>query len=221
MTEVAPAPTRRFSNKTIIALTATGALVGAAFGYGAMRLLDHLHVSPKELGWTDFLALWLGLVFIAYALLFGFLSTSPKHLAQLLEGEQATVPASHQEVNTARLQSVVLLLAGFLLMLPIFVQHLLSRPAIGAQIFALIAVLFAVQTWANIRLWLDSDEFGRRIILEVCALTFAIGQGFFFLWAAAEHLHLVHSISAWNIYSLLMMLYLLSSSWAGVRHSRS
>jgi len=221
MSTIASTDTRRYPPKKLALLAAIGAIVGGALGYAGPSLLRQLHVSPRSLGWMDLLALWIGTVFLGYALLFGALSTNRRQLARILEGEQATVPATQQEVSTTRFQTVVLLLAGLLLMLPIFVQNLIvERPALGMEFFAAIVILFAVQTWGNLRIWSTSDEFARRIILEVCALSFALCQGLLFLWASAEHLHLVRAISAWNTFSLLMLVYLLSTSWITIRNAR-
>lgn len=221
MTAIATTDSRRYSPRKLLILAAIGAVVGAIVGYSTVTALRSVHVGPRDLGWTDAIALWIGVVFIGYSLMFAYLSTNRRQLAKMLEGEQATVMATTKEVTVVRLQTLVLALAGMLLIAPIFVQKLLLQNAsLGAEVYAGIVLLFGVQSWANARVWRSSDEFARRSIAMVAAWTFAIGQGALFLWAAAEHLHLVAPRPAWNLFSLLMLLYLVVSAFVTVRQSR-
>jgi hypothetical protein len=212
---------RRYPTRKLLLLALAGAIAGAAVGYGVTSGLRALHITRNDVGWTDILALWIGVFFLGYSLFFAYLSTNRRQLALILEGEQATVPATNDELLATRLQTVVLALAGLLLLAPIFVQKLLPRhAALGAETFAVIVLLFAVQTWANVRLWQTSDEFSRRLIAGGAAVSFAVVQGALFLWAAAEHLHLVRPMPAWNLYTLLMLLYLLASAAFTLRQNR-
>jgi hypothetical protein len=52
------------------------------------------------------------------------------------------------------------------------------------------------------------------------ALTFAIGQGGLFLWAAAEHMSLVKPVSAWDLLVNMMLLYLFVGAAVSVRTMR-
>jgi hypothetical protein len=195
-----------------------GAIAGAAVGYLGVELLMHLHISPRQVGWSDAIALWISIVFIALGLVVGLVSTNRSRLAKELEPE-ATVPASAGEVHITRLQAAVLAIAGVLMGTPVFAQpYIAQHPGGNYVVFVSILVVFALQTWLNIRIWVASDEFLRKTILQVTALTFTIGQGLFFLAAAAEHLHLIAPISSWNVYSLLMLLYLLVTFYIGLRN---
>jgi hypothetical protein len=196
-----------------------GAALGCATGLGIMMLFLRLHVSPRSVGWMDILSLWVGIVYIALSLVSAYLSTNPRQLAKQLEGDLAKLPATRQEVVTARLQACVLFLAGALMVAPSLLETLVSgSPRNTAFAYSAIVVLFAVQTVANLRIWALSDEFMRQAIASVCALTFAIGQGLLFLWAAAEHLHLVHTGSSWSILTAEMLLYIFVSSYVTLRN---
>jgi multidrug transporter EmrE-like cation transporter len=195
-----------------------GAAVGFCVAFGFIGLLEHLHLSPKSLSVSDLFALWVGITFVAISLVSFYLSVNRKQLAKQLEGDFATLPATHQEVIAARLQGFVLLLAGGLMIAPSLLEHFIAgKPAVAQLSYAVIVILFAVQTVANLRIWRISDEFMRQTIAGICALTFAIGQGMLFLWAAAEHLHLVHTGSSWSIFTIEMLLYVMVSSYVTVR----
>jgi hypothetical protein len=85
-------------------------------------------------------------------------------------------------------------------------------------VYAVILALFALQTVANVQLWRTCDEFLRKQMLTVCAITFAVGQGALFLWAAAEQLHLARAISSWDILTLMLTLYICTGAILGLRN---
>lgn len=53
--------------------------------------------------------------------------------------------------------------------------------------------------------------------MEAAAATFFLGQGLLFLWAAAERLGVVAPLTAWDIYAVLMTLYLVALAVASAR----
>ena len=109
-------------------------------------------------------------------------------------------------------------LAGILLALPIFGARLFADNLQHRQIsFAGIVLLFAVQTFYNVRLWRVSDEFVRSTMATTAALTFAIGQGGLFLKAAAEHMSLVKPVSTWDLLVIMMQLYIFVGLFVSVR----
>ena len=131
---------------------------------------------------------------------------------------QAKLPATDEEIRFYRLQAVTLILAGVMLLLPVLAMgSLASTTGAPALIFAAIAVLFVVQTAANVQLWRTSDEFLQRQMLLTAAVTFAIGQGLLFLWAAAEHLHLARPITSWDTIVMLMAIYVLAGAYLAIR----
>jgi hypothetical protein len=206
-------------NFKVISRLLLGALLGASIGFLLMRLALRLHVDSKLLTWSDFLAIWLGITFVGVGMVVGFVSTSRKRLAQRLEGEDARMPATPEEVRMFRIQAAVLVLAGVLMLLPVLAMGpMKAHPSAASGTFVLILGLFGVQTWFNLRLWRTSDEFVRGNMQVVAAVTFAIGQGVLFLWAAAEHLHLAPAISSWDIVTLLMVLYLGAGTFISLRN---
>jgi hypothetical protein len=93
----------------------------------------------------------------------------------------------------------------------------MKTPQLAGWVFGLIVVLFVWQSVVNVMAWRRSDEFQRAQLTLVCAVTFWIGQGALFLWAAAERLRLAPALSSWEIILLLMTLYVLASGWMGIR----
>jgi MFS family permease len=202
----------------IAARVVIGALAGAAFGGALVKLLLRLHVSLWHASWSDGLALWLGVSFLGIGLIMAGVSFNRREVARNLEGREAKLPATDEEVRAVRLQGATLVLAGIMLMLPLMAMGSLGMPAYAPQLFyAGIVLLFALQTAANAMLWRCCDEFLRRQILLTAAIAFAIGQGALFLWAAAEHLHLAPAISSWDIVTLLMAGYLAIGGYIAVR----
>jgi hypothetical protein len=118
----------------------------------------------------------------------------------------------------AAIAALSLALAGCMLLAPIFASHASRAAAIG--IFAGVVCLFGAQTWINVHIWRTSDEFIRGLMLTIGSLTFAIGQGMLFLYAAAEHLHLVPAISSWGVIVLLLFVYLVANSAVTLRQHR-
>jgi hypothetical protein len=212
-------PTSPITKQVLRALA--GGIAGALIGYSMVELLVRLHVPFKSLSWSDLLATVVAVAFFGMGAVMLVLSTSRKRVAESLGDCDASFPATNDEVRNFRLQAVTLGLAGIMLLLPILsLGRLKEIPGGTAAIFAGIVVLFILQTIANIRVWQTSDEFYRGLIMQVGAITFAVGQAALFLWAAAEYLHLVRAISSWQIINLLFAFYLLVSSAFAIRYRR-
>jgi large-conductance mechanosensitive channel len=206
-----------------------GALLGAGVGFGFMTLAFKIGVPSKTLQWSDFLAIWMGIVFVAFGILMGWLSVNRLQLAKALQGQQIgdepaeepVLPATNDEVKQAIMQAVVLVLAGLMLLGPILAQGpIKSNPMLAGYFYAGIFVLFLVQTALNIQLWRTGDEYLQRTLLVISAGTFVIGQGVLFLYAAAERLHLLPGISSWDVITHLLTLYLLVSFYVGLKQRR-
>ena len=178
---------------TLAVLAGIGAVAGAVGGYVAENALD-----LSDAGWPDILAGAVGLALLV--------SAAASTGAVLLR--KATVPS-----NCAWLQIATLLLAGVMLLLPMIAP---STWAPGVA-FGLVIVLFGLQTWANLRLWRIGDELLRRVIVETGAASFWGLQGALFLYAAAERLHLVPTVTAWGLIGVLMTAYVIASSVVSVR----
>jgi cytochrome c oxidase subunit IV len=210
---------RKTITKKSALLMLAGGAAGGALGAGVMTLAKHMHVATKSLTWADLLAYWLGVTFLGVGLFLYGNTFNRKFLAQNIEGESASLPATDQEVYAYRLQAATLILAGVMVLLPLLAMGTLSETrARQWLVFAGVALLFVLQTIANVMVWRGCDEFLRGQMLLTSAITFAIGQGALFLWAAAERLHLVRSITSWDTIILLLALYLATGTVIGVRN---
>ncbi len=89
------------------------------------------------------------------------------------------------------------------------------------MVFGGIVLLLAIQTVANVMLWRRADEMLRQVMAETSAIAFWALQTALFLYAAAERLGLVETISAWALTGILMAVYLLSSIVASARRGIS
>ncbi len=207
-----------FTKKTLI-LMGVGAVFGVVLGYGFVQALSHLHVQLKQLTWADGLGYWLGVTYFGVGVALYAITYNRKELARNLEGEQATLPASDEEVRIFRLQSLTLVLAGALILIPLLAMGSLGNTAQrAATIFIGMLALWLLQTWINVRVWRNADEFARLILMKTAAIAFAVCQGGLFLWAAAEHLHLARPLSSWDNMMLLMTVYLGTSAVLGIKN---
>jgi hypothetical protein len=199
---------RPFNLKTLSRLLA-GSVIGALVGFGCVSLALKLDIPVKSLTWADFLALWMSIAYLGLGLVSAFVSTNRRRLAQTMEGEEAELPATNDEVRTFRMQAAVLALTGVMLLAPVLsLGRIAAHPGFAAPLYTAILVLFVLQTALNVRLWRSSDEFGQRTMLIVAASTFAVGQGIIFLWAAAERIGLAPVLTGWQAINLLMTCYL-------------
>ena len=117
-------------------------------------------------------------------------------------------PAGDDEVRDARRQSAVLGLSGIIMILPMILSGL-ALPVTAS--LAGIGLLLVLHTALNLRLYRSVDELFRRVVVEAGALTFWLGQGLLFIWAAAERLAVAPPLTAWDIYVVLMSVYLIVS----------
>lgn len=185
--------------KALLALM--GAAVGAALGFVAAPWF-------RTLGWADALA-----SAVAMALLFGGLVLLVS--AAGLLGPRGGAARSLSEVTDARIQSVVLLLAGVMMAVPVALVRFPLAPALLG--WAAVVTLFAFQTVGNLVLWVRGDELVRRAIADVGALTFWFGQGVLFLYAAGERLGLFPSLTAFEIVTVMMAVFLIANIIVSIR----
>jgi hypothetical protein len=169
------------------------ALVGAGVGYliGGRLNLD-------ALSWEDALALIIAALLLATGVV----------MAAIVALRPVSVPS-----GCGVLQAVVMLLAGVLMLAPMWGPSL----ADPETVFVGLVVLSVVQSVANLLLWRRADEMLRRVMVETSALAFWASQMALFLYAAAERLGLTGGVSAWGMLSVLMTIYLLASTVASMR----
>lgn len=194
------------------------AAIGVVFGvlgYGVGRLLagafPDLDLPLDQVRWADLVAGLLALALVGASLGVFIAALRPAALGRMLKLDG---PAGPGEIRDARLQAAVLLLSGVLMALPplVMTAGLPVWPAVAA-----VAVLLVAHTVLNLRLYRSVDELFRRTVMEAGALTFWVGQGVLFLWAAAERLALTPPLTAWDVYVVLMGVYLVVSMIVTVR----
>lgn len=198
-----PGGTRRWIRLLIAAVLA--APVGYVVGMGLARVFPD--AGPLEaliggLRWSDAVAAVLALVMTISAAVVFIFSLNPVRAARLLVLPEAATP---DEIGLLRCQGVICLLSAVVLVLP------LALPAGGLSpiiALGLIVALLALHTVLNLGFYRDSDEMLRAVTTEAAMKTFWIGQGVLFLWAAAERLGVAPVLTAWDVYVVLMGLYL-------------
>jgi hypothetical protein len=190
------------------------AVIAAPLGYLVGKQLASaekagLWTAP-DLGWSDALALFLGLLMLAVGLVTVGVSTSRKLLGRQIDPERGA-PVSRAQAGFYALSGWVLVLAAAMMAAPVVVRIAFDPvpPMIASATMVGLIALLLVQTASNITLWLRSDELMRKATAEICALTFVILQGALFLWAAGEKLELLPTLTLWDAVSVMMTAYLL------------
>lgn len=208
MTAQDPAQDRkRLIRSGVLALV--GAAVGAGLGYAGVR-------AAPDLSAADLFActVALGLLFVGGTTLVISANRRALAAASNLDGE-----AQACEVRAARRQSLVVILAGLLLIWPVATAE--TGWISGPVSFAALVVVFGLQSVLNWSVWKRGDELTRRVITEAGALSFWIMQGLLFLYAAAERLALVPPATAWQTVVAMMAGYLILSSVVAMRRGFS
>ena len=185
------APRPSFLRKAGMVVLLAG--LGGAFGYGAATLTDGTLAS-----WEDELAVVMAAAMIGIGLITAF----------IVARRPADVPR-----GCGILQVVVMLLAAAMFLLPVFGAAWASPE----MVFGAVLLFVAVQSAANLMLWRTADEMLRRVMLETSALAFWALQLGLFIYAAAERLGLVGTITAWGLMGILMGVYFIASAIAAAR----
>lgn len=173
------------------------AVLGGAFGYAFATLTDGVLTR-----WEDELAVIMAAATIGIGVITAFVvATRPSQIPR----------------GCGVLQVVVMLLAGILFLLPVF-GSAWTTPEV---VFGAVLLLLAVQSGANLMLWRNADEMLRRVMLETSALAFWAVQLSLFIYAAAERLGLIGTISGWGLMGILMGVYFIASIVAGARRGLS
>jgi hypothetical protein len=183
----------RFSLLRKAALLVLLAALGGAFGYAFATLTDGFVTR-----WEDDLAVFMAAAMIGIGVVTAFVvATRPSDVPK----------------GCGILQVIVMLLAGVMFLLPIFG----TAWATPDVVFGAIAVLLAAQSVANLMLWRAADEMLRRVMLETSALAFWAVQLGLFVYAAAERLGLIGTITGWGLTGMLMGVYFIASIVASAR----
>lgn len=168
--------------------------IGALTGFGLASIME----VEQGASWADSLALAMAVALLAIAIL----------SAVTLLLRPSTVPR-----GCGLLQITVFLLAGVMFLAPIY-----GPTWVGPNVvFGGIVALLIVQSVANLMLWRAADEMLRQVMAETSAMAFWALQTALFLYAAAERLGLVDTISGWGLTGILMAVYLVASIVASAR----
>lgn len=168
--------------------------IGALTGFGLANALE----ANTEAPWADSLALAMAVALLSIAVL----------SAITLVLRPSTVPK-----GCGVLQIIVFLLAGLMLLAPMYAPTFATPDVV----FGGIVVLLAIQSVANVMLWRAADEMLRQVMAETSAMAFWALQTALFIYAAAERLGLVETISGWGLTGILMAVYLIASIVAAAR----
>ena len=166
-----------------LAMFAALAILGGFVGYVFTSLFEGAAIP-----WEDQLAIVMAVLMIGA----GVIS------AVILATRPSTVPK-----GCGLLQVAVMLVAGGMFLLPMF-GPALATPQV---VFGAVVVLMVLQSVANLMLWRRADEMLRRIMSETSALAFWALQLALFVYAAAERLGLVETITGWGLMGILMGVY--------------
>lgn len=177
----------------ILGILALGT-IGALTGFGFVSIVE----VEQGASWADSLALAMAVALLAIAVL--------SALTLILR-------PSAMPKGCGILQITVSLLAGVMFLAPIYGPTWMNADVV----FGGIVVLLVIQSIANLMLWRAADEMLRQVMAETSAMAFWALQTALFLYAAAERLGLVDTISGWGLTGILMAVYLIASIVAAAR----
>ncbi|RZJ47242.1 MAG: hypothetical protein EON87_01645 [Brevundimonas sp.] len=200
----------RHLGKALLAGAVFG-IVGYGVGHYAAEVFPGLAPDLSGLRWADVVAGFVGAVLLIACLATTLSTFNRPGLGRLLKLEG---PAGDDEVRDVRTQAAILGLSAIIMVLPMILSGI-GLPATAS--LALVGLLLAAHTALNVRLYRSVDELFRRVVIEAGALTFWLGQGLLFIWAAAERLAVAPPITAWDIYVVLMAVYLTVSTVVTIR----
>lgn len=210
MSKLTSIPTR--TRRALIGLI-VGAPLGYAFGLSIAKLEKAGLFAIPKLGWSDGLALGLAALMFLVGLVTLIISANRRLLGRQLNPDERR-PATGAQASFHAQSGMVLALAGVMFATPVLIPALFDPvPTVvsSAAMIALVA-LFLLQTTLNLSIWTRADEFMRRALGEIAAVSFFVLQGALFLWAAAEKLGFVARLSLWDAVSVMMAVYLLVNS---------
>ncbi|WP_374274773.1 hypothetical protein [Brevundimonas sp.] len=195
-------PIARFLTSLLLCAGA-GAMVGAAFAlFGPdVPAIDRL-LDGDRMAWPDALALFVAAMLTVGGLVMAVATLNRRWLGMSLGYRD---PARPREVTEMRLQCGVMALSGVLLAAPLVAE---TNGFGGPGAFIAIALGFAIHSAMNWRIYLTADELTRAMVRETGAMMFFFGGAPLFLYAGAERMGLVPTLSAWTVYSLIMAAYL-------------
>jgi hypothetical protein len=213
MTSVDPAAPRRFDLRRLGIAVLVFAPIGAVSGYMLGRALKKAAPGDALLSWTaaEGISLLIAALLVVSGAVVAFAATSNRRWNVIVEHQPADEAVDPAARTGGLRQAVVCMLAGGMMILPPVAAHaglgIETRIAIAGGI----AMLLAIQTWLNLKLWREGDELTRAVIAQTGALCFWSLQLALFGWAALAKLDLVVDVDSWTMFTVLMGAYLVAS----------
>lgn len=171
---------------------------------------DTLPVLP-DLRWSDLLALYVAFCLAVSGIFAAVTSLSPAALGKMLKLDE---PATPSEISLVRWSAGLLVVTAVIMLMPPAFSLAGADPLLS---LVLVAVLLGLHTLLNLRIWKVADEMLRKTTMEASVVTFWGGQIALFGWAAAERAGVAPTLTAWDIYVVLMALYLVASTVISIR----
>ena len=201
-----------------LVFTILSVIVGAVIGFFGFNYLFDTWENGGIVSSSDTLAVVLAVLLAGQGVMVFGLSFARRSLGAVISGEEHR-SATPAQVARYRVQGAVLLLAALLLFMPVDPTLLGLIPAApGETVMVAVAVLIALQSVLNLRLWLGSDEFDRQMIANTSAVSFWAMQVPIFLWGAGERMGVLPALGTWDVAVAIMVIYLMASSYITMRH---
>lgn len=203
-------------------LAAAGMIAGAVIGWGASRIIKQGGLDLSGATWSDVAAATIAAMLLASGVIVGLASFSNRLAGRMID-PTSDRPAKPAQVSFYRQQAAVMALAGVMLAAPL-AARLVWQPLPGGlaqAIMAGVVALFLLQALLNVTVWMKADELMRQMIVQSGSVCFWVLQGGLFLWACAEKLELAPALSAWDLMTILMGVYLVVSSFMSIRRGFS
>lgn len=186
--------------------------IGGVLGYAIGRALKHGNIDiVRDWSFADLTSLVIALMLLISAGYAAWATTSNRRWNQMVERVAEDDPVDPAALVSGRRQALVAGLAGIMLALPPLAAHAGLTVEMRGFTGAAIALLLAMQSLINYRLWRDGDELTRTVIAQSGAACFWLLQLALFCWATLTRLHLVPETDAWTLMTVVMGVYLLVS----------
>lgn len=161
---------------------AFGGLIGAVLGYGGVELVERwlpLDTALRDLPATQGAAITLGFIVLAVGLICLAMSFSRR----FYESENWT-PESSPEEHRIIAPQLRLSAVGLLAMAAEFiVLGLPVEPGRAALVVGVVTVSLVLQLWVNVRVWQNSDELYRSVVLDGSAISLMLVLTSLTIWA--------------------------------------
>jgi hypothetical protein len=179
-----------------------GALVGLAFCAlaAASGFLELLKDMPAE----DIVSTVLALLILMLGGFAVLVSSSQGAYKAIAENYREGDPLDDDVLRMMRMNGVLLLISGGLLLAPPFAVLLGAGETVKIVVAAAMGVLLFFTTWLSWRVTKRSDELTRALAMESSAISFWVLTMGLFGWASLVKLGLAPEISSWTLMTAAM-----------------